>query len=285
MNLNYGIVDRHKAQYYQGYARIMKFTHFDAHTHTQFETYNEDRDAVIARAHDAGIGVINVGSDKQMSVAAVELANKYPEGVYATIGLHPTDANEGFDYAFYKELANNKKVVAIGECGLDYFHIEKDGDVTAIKKAQENIFLEQMRLSHELQKPLMIHCRNAMPELIMLLKANKDILVANSVMHFFAGTPEDAKELLALGFYFTFGGVITFVRDYDETVRTIPKERLLSETDAPFVTPVPHRGKRNEPLFVLEVEKKLAELKKIPQELLAEQIVQNIKTVFGIPLN
>lgn len=260
----------------------MKFAHFDAHTHTQFETYNDDRAEVIERAFQAGIGIINVGSDKNMSVAAVELANKYEEGVYATVGLHPTDANEGFEYAFYKELASNEKVVAIGECGLDYFHIDKNGDVAAIKQAQEKIFLEQMRLSRELQKPLMVHCRNAMPELIALLKANKHILVPNSIMHFFAGTPEDAKELLELGFYFTFGGVITFVHDYDETVRTIPKERLLSETDAPLVTPVPHRGKRNEPLFVLEVEKRLAELKEIPQEALAGQILKNIEIVFGI---
>lgn len=151
----------------------MKFDHFDAHTHTQFKVYDEDRDAVIQRAFDARVGIINVGSDKQMSIEAVELANKYPEGVYATVGLHPTDASEGFDYEFYKELARDKKVVAIGECGLDYFHIDKGGDVNAIKKAQEKIFLEQMRLSYELQKPLMIHCRNAIPEFIALLKQIK----------------------------------------------------------------------------------------------------------------
>ena len=261
----------------------MKFIHFDAHTHTQFKAYDEDRDAVIQRAHDAGIGIINVGSDKQMSVAAVELANKYPEGVYATIGLHPSDTDEGYDYEFYKKLAQDKKVVAIGECGLDFFRIEMGDDIEKTKEKQREIFLLQMKLSYEVQKPLMIHCRNAMSELIAFLKVNKTYLVDGSVMHFFSGTPEEAKELLKLGFYFTFGGVITFVHDYDETVRAIPKERVLSETDAPYVTPVPHRGKRNEPVFVLETEKRLAELKEISPSEMASQILINIKEVFGIP--
>lgn len=259
----------------------MKFTHFDAHTHTQFPAYDSDRDAVIARARDAGIGLINVGSDKAMSISAVKLAQKYSEGIYATVGLHPTDVEEKFDYVFYKTLAMDEKVVAIGECGLDYFHI-KDGDIPAIKEAQKQLFLEQMKLSYELQKPLMIHCRDAMQDLIQALKENEAILHKGSVMHFFAGTAEDAKELLNLGFSFTFGGVITFVRDYDDAIRAIPIEKIMSETDAPYVTPVPHRGKRNEPFFVLEVEKRLAELKGVSQEEMAVQIVKNVRSVFGI---
>ncbi|MEK7089743.1 MAG: TatD family hydrolase, partial [Patescibacteria group bacterium] len=131
----------------------MKFTHFDAHTHTQFEAYDEDRDAVIARAHDAGIGIINVGSDKKMSITAVELARKYVDGVYATVGLHPADADEGFDYEFYKELAHDKRVVAIGECGLDFFRIEEGCDIEKVKEKQYEIFLAQIKLSHEIRKP------------------------------------------------------------------------------------------------------------------------------------
>lgn len=263
----------------------MKFTHFDAHTHAQFPAYDEDRSEVIARAFDAGIGMINVGADKASSLAAVQLAHKYEKGVYATIGLHPTETTEGFDYAFYKTLAEDDKVVAIGECGLDFFRIEEGADTNKIKELQRELFLEQMKLSHELQKPLMIHCRNAIPELIEFLHTHKNYLVNGSVMHFFAGTPEEAKKLLDLGFYFTFGGVITFVREYDETVRVLPIDRILSETDAPYVAPIPHRGKRNEPSYVLKVEKKLAELKGVVQETMANQILKNTEKVFGVMLS
>lgn len=262
----------------------MKFTHFDAHTHVQFPAYDEDRDAVIARALDTGIGMINVGADKTSSLAAVTLARKYEAGVYATIGLHPNDTNEGFDYEFYNTLAQDDKVVAIGECGLDFFRIGDDAGAEKIKEAQYELFLKQMKLSYAVQKPLMIHCRNAIPELIEFLHVHKNYLVKGSIMHFFAGTPEEAKKLLELGFYFTFGGVITFVQEYDETVRTIPIDYILSETDAPYVTPAPHRGKRNEPSYVIEVEKKLAELKGVAQETMANQILKNTEKVFGIVL-
>ncbi len=261
----------------------MKFKHFDAHTRTQFPAYDNDRDAVIDCALKEGIGIINVGSEKGTSIDAVKLAHKYNNGVYATIGLHPTDSEEGFDYEEYKKLALDEKVVAIGECGLDFFRIGSD-DAEKIKAKQCEIFLEQMRLSFEVKKPLMIHCRNAMPELIELLKSNKEILMPGSVMHFFSGTPEEASELLKLGFYFTFGGVITFVSDYDETIKIIPVTSILSETDAPYVTPVPHRGKRNEPSFVVEIEKRLAELKGVTQEEMAKHIIRTVGKVFSISI-
>ncbi len=261
----------------------MKFSHFDAHTHVQFPVYDVDRAEVVERAFAEGIGMVNVGSDASMSRHAIAFAHEYENGVYATVGLHPSDANEGFDYDTYKTLAEDEKVVAIGECGLDFLRITEETEEA--RNAQKDVFVQHMKLSFEVKKPLMIHCRNAMPELIMLLKEHKDILVPNSIMHFFSGTAEEAKELLALGFYFTFGGVITFVHDYDEAVKAIPVERLLSETDAPYVTPVPHRGKRNEPLFVLETEKKLAELKGISAQEMAEQIIKNAKKVFSIDLS
>lgn len=261
----------------------MKFSHFDAHTHVQFSVYEVDRTEVIERAFNEGIGMINVGSDAAMSRHAITLAHKYENGVYATVGLHPSDANEGFDYEVYKTLAQDEKVVAIGECGLDFLRITEETE--AARDAQKELFLQHMKLSFEVKKPLMIHCRNAMPELITLLKEHKEMLVPNSVMHFFSGTAEEAKELLALGFYFTFGGVITFVHDYDEAVKVIPIDHLFSETDAPYVTPVPHRGKRNEPLFVLETEKKLAELKGVSEQEMAAQIIKNAERVFSIDLS
>lgn len=259
------------------------FTHIDAHTHTQFAAYDKDREAVIARAHTAGIAIVNVGSDAKMSEAAVALAKRYAHGVYATVGLHPTDTKEGFDRAFYEALARDEKVVAIGECGLDFFRIDEKNE--AEKEAQRELFLAQLELAHGVQKPLMIHCRNAMPELIALLKEHEDLIPRDSIMHFFSGTADEAKELLTLGFNFTFGGVITFVHEYDEAIRAIPIEHLLSETDAPYVTPVPYRGTRNEPSYVLEVEKRLAELKGVSVDVMAAAIVTNAERIFKISLS
>ena len=261
----------------------MKFTHFDAHTHVQFPVYDVDRNEVIERALNEGVGMVNIGADAETSRHAVTLARKYDTGVYATVGLHPGDASKGFDYEAYKTLAMDEKVVAIGECGFDFLRIAED--VEAAKKMQKEILLQQMKLSFEVKKPLMIHCRNAMSEFIELLKEHKEILIPNSVMHFFSGNPEEAKQLLELGFYFTFGGVITFVHDYDETIKVIPLDRLLTETDAPYVTPVPHRGKRNEPVFVIETEKKLAELKGVSPEAMALQIIKNTEKAFAVNLS
>ena len=154
------------------------------------------------------------------------------------IGLHPTDADEGgFDYDYYKELALDPRVVAIGECGLDYFRIKNNE--LGIKGKQKWAFEEQIRLASDVQKPLMIHCRNAFGDLIEILTHNSKLLIPgrSGVIHFFSGTKDEAKKLADMGFYFTFGGVITFVRDYDEVIRFIPADRILSETDAPYVTP------------------------------------------------
>ena len=257
----------------------MKFTHFDAHTHTQFEAYDEDRDAVIARAHDAGIGIINVGSDKKMSITAVELARKYVDGVYATVGLHPADADEGFDYEFYKELAHDKRVVAIGECGLDFFRIEEGCDIEKVKEKQYEIFLAQIKLSHEIRKPLMIHCRNAMPELIEFLKANKTHLVDSSVMHFFSGTPEEAKNFLSLILFHVRRSYYIRTRLRRNGVRDSNKPSL-SETDAPYVTPVPIVEKMSQ-CSCLKL-RKLAELKKSSNRN-GKSYSQNIQKVFQLP--
>jgi len=270
---------------------------FDVHTHTQFAAFAEDQDAVIQRALDAGVWMINVGTQKDTSAKAVEVAQKYPEGVYATVGLHPihteksyhdaqefgdsteaksfTSRGEEFAYDYYKNLAKDQKVVAIGECGLDYYRL---GEET--KKKQQEIFIKQIELAAELKKPLMIHCRNAFGDLIHILDTKYKILDTLGIIHFFTGTKEDARNLLDMGFSFSFGGVITFTRDYDESIKYIPLERILLETDAPYVTPAPHRGKRNEPVYIIEVAKKLAEVKSVSLEEVIVQTYKNACEVF-----
>ena len=170
-------------------------------------------------------------------------------------------------------------MVAIGECGLDFFRVTGE----AVREKQKALFGEHVAFAHDVKKPLMIHCRQAFPELTAILQSRRsELLNPAGIVHFFTGTEAEAEELLNLGFYFTFGGVITFVRDYDRVIKTIPMERILSETDAPYVTPVPHRGRRNEPAYVTEVVKKLAELKNVSIEEMAAQILKNAERVFGI---
>jgi TatD DNase family protein len=288
---------------------MIKF--FDAHTHVQFQVFCNDWTDVLDRAILAGVGLVNVGTQKNTSESAIKIIYDYEKinpnskgMIYATVGLHPIhtsksfwDKNElgvpkeinhrysfvskgeEFDYNFYKNLAKDNKVVAIGECGLDYFRLDNEN----IKQKQIKAFEAQIVLSLEIKKPLMIHCRAAYPDLIQILKNNKNNLNNPSgIIHFFSGTKEDVKELLNLGFYFTFGGVITFSRDYDEVIKFIPNDRILVETDAPYVSPIPYRGKRNEPLYVIEVIKKLSEIKNQDFEIFNFQILNNVKSIFKI---
>ena len=267
----------------------------DSHTHLQFPQFDKDRDEVIKRALDNAIWLVNVGADKESSIKAVELANKYKEGVYAAVGVHPHEIrNENlgmrggtFDYEFLKRLALEPKVVAIGEAGLDYYrNREIQSAELRIKNLQKEIFIKHIELAKEVNKPLMIHCRDAFPDLIEIL--NSEFLILNSppgVVHFFTGTLDDAKKLLAMGFYFTFGGLITFNRSFDEIIKFIPMEKILLETDAPYVAPEPYRGKRNEPLYIIETAKKLAEIKGVSFEEICRQTTENAGRIFGLDYN
>ena len=282
---------------------------FDAHTHVQFSAYDADREDVILRAKDAGVRFINIGTQKDTSRRAVELAERN-EGVFAAVGLHPvhagksyhdadelgggeaakgfTSRGEVFDAMYYRELALRPKTLAIGECGLDYFHFSDNESRGEQIRKQKDAFLAQMALAAEVQKPLMIHCREAFPELINIFRSTS--LPENpGIIHFFTGTVHEARELLDLGFSFTFGGAITFPprkgegeNYYHGLIRMVPAENILSETDAPYVAPVPHRGKRNEPAFVMDVVKKLAELKDVSTDEMAAQIRENVKRIFRI---
>lgn len=273
---------------------------FDAHSHAHFAAYGSETDAVIKRALDAGVWMINVGTQRDTSRGAVEVANRYPEGVYAAVGIHPTHTTpaeyvdpkelkdvadsgakpeaEEFDPALYRELAADPKVVAIGECGLDYYRLTE-----ATKYKQQEAFTAQVAFAHEVGKPLMIHCRNAFDDLIALLTERRAHLNDSpGVIHFFTGTKDNMQALLDLGFGFTFGGVVTFTRDYDEVVRYAPLDRILSETDAPYVAPVPYRGKRNEPAYVIETVKKLAEIRGLSVEEMEAAIFANAQRIFKI---
>ena len=228
----------------------------DTHCHLDFPDYNDDRDDVLKAARDAGIAkMVNIGCDLKSSQASVDLADRYPQ-IYAAIGFHPHDA-KSYDDQMEKQLramANNFKVVAIGEVGLDFYRDRSPRDV------QREVFVRQMRLARELGLPLVIHIRDAYEEAIDMLIAEK-AYEGNVVLHCFSGTVKDAERALDYGMYLSFGGVLTFSNSrLPELVRNVPLDQIILETDAPFLTPHPHRGKRNSPAMVALVYQKLAEV-------------------------
>lgn len=254
---------------------------FDSHTHVNFKDFDDDRGAVIKRCLDENIWMINVGTDAEHSKKAVAIAHAYPEGVYAAVGVHPNDGEKEGEFSVIEELAKDEKVVAIGETGLDYFRITSDEART--KEKQKELFIKHIELAQRVKKPLIIHCRDAHDDLLELLRATRCALLASpGVMHFFTGTKEDAEKYLALGFYLSFSGVLTFTHDYDDLVRWVPFDRILVETDAPFVAPVPHRGKRNEPSYVKYAAQRIADIKGLSFEEVAKQTTQNARELFRV---
>jgi len=258
------------------------FEYIDIHTHLDMLAFDEDREDIITQMQKENIGAITIGVNKNSSFKAVELAKKY-ENIFATIGFHPTDADEKFIGSDFSELIKHPKVVAVGECGLDFFRLKDNSE--AGKRKQINLFEDQIHFAVEYDKPLMIHCRDAHREVLDILKSKKkefgNKLRGN--IHFFSGDIEIAKQYLDLDFYLSFGGVITFVNNYDEVLKFIPLEKIMSETDAPFVAPVPYRGQRNNPLFIKEVVKKIAEIRENNLDKVKKTLVQNAMMAF--PLN
>jgi TatD DNase family protein len=268
--------------------------YIDVHTHINFKIFDEDRDVVIKRALDNNTWLINVGTQVDTSKKAIEIAHQYKEGVYAIIGLHPihtgksfhdkdelgeegaefTSRGEVFNKDIYKEFLKDKKVVAIGECGLDYYHLEGE----SVEK-QKKVFIEQIELANEVGKPLMLHVRDAYADTLEILKKYAKV---KGVVHFFVGSKEEAKSFLDFGFMLSFTGVLTFTHDYDEVVKNTPLDMILTDTDSPYVAPVPYRGKRNEPSYVKEIVKKIAEIKSLPEEEVAKAIIANAKRLFDI---
>ncbi len=262
----------------------------DIHAHLQFEQFDADRVEVIARAREAGVGVINVGTDLKTSKEAVKLAENNSQ-MWATVGIHPTDIPEPDKLtetiAELKKLASLSEVVAVGECGLDYGRNPKHEALNPKQiQNQKEILKKQIEIALAVKKPLMIHCRNAYQDLYNFLVSDFDIrnsdLAAN--VHFFAGTWAEAKQFLDLGFSLSFTGVITFARDYDEVIKNTPQDRIMIETDCPFVAPAPYRGKRNEPFYVLEVLKKMAQIRGEDEENLRQAVLANACRFFGLLL-
>lgn len=281
--------------------------YIDVHSHIQFAAFDNDREEVLRRTLNEGTWMINVGTQYDTSKNAVELANKYTEGVYTTVALHPihtskshhdvqelgewgasfTSRGEEFDYEKYKKLALDPKVLGIGECGLDYYHLDKE----TIEK-QKRVFEEHIRLANEVGKPLMLHIRNSPDGGPNAYQDAAEILAKEAKVlgdvHFFAGSVDDAKRFLSMGFSLSFTGVVTFPKskkpgaaDYEELIKYIPLDMILSETDNPYVAPVPFRGKRNEPSFVRFVVARIAEIKGLPEDEVAQTVLNNARRLFG----
>jgi TatD DNase family protein len=256
--------------------------YIDIHSHLNFQNFDSDRDVVIAKLKEEKIWTITVGTDVADSKSAIELAEKHSH-LFATVGIHPTHEWTDADIPELDRLAAHKRVVAIGECGLDFFRAPNDEET---KRKQGILFAKQIEIALKYDKPLMIHCRNAYDECIQVLSAYKtdhklgERLRGN--IHFFAGNWEVAQKFFALGFSISFDGPITFARDYDEVIKNAPLELLMSETDSPFAAPVPHRGKRNEPAYVKEIVAKIAEIKGLDHETVRRAIVENAIKAFKL---
>ena len=257
---------------------------FDTHTHLDDARYDADREAMIARAREAGVEkMMTIGCDLATSRSAVALAGQYPF-VYASIGIHPHEVKHITDdwYDELRQLARNQKVVAYGEIGLDYHYNHSDPEL------QRGRFREQIQLARELKLPVIIHTREAQDDTIRILKEERASDIGG-VFHCFSGDAWLAKDALELGFYLSFSGILTFqnatmLRDI---ARTVPADRLLIETDCPYLTPIPHRGRRNEPAYVRHVAETLASIVSDAAAATADDIGRltsdNARRLFKIP--
>lgn len=274
----------------------------DTHAHVNFKDFKDDQEAVVKRALDNGIWMINVGSELRTSQRAVEMSRKYGEGIFAAIGLHPvhlsahpyhekqenqedvefSSSSEEFQKEKYRELIRSERVVAIGEIGLDYFHEANNKDL------QKKVFEEQIDLAVESSLPIIIHCRNAHEDMIEILRKKKKEYgeKLRGVLHCFSGNSEEARIYTEeLGFFLGWTGIITFSREYEEILKNIDLNYFLVETDCPYLTPMPFRGKRNEPLYVEHVARKIAEIRGISFEEVSEKTTENAKILFSLEID
>ncbi|MCY7710192.1 TatD family hydrolase [Bacillus safensis] len=252
---------------------------FDTHAHLNAEQYKEDLEQVIERAKSEKVEkIVVVGFDRPTITRAMELIEEY-DFIYAAIGWHPVDAIDmtDEDLAWIKDLSQHEKVVAIGEMGLDYYWDKSPKDV------QKEVFRRQIALAKEVNLPIVIHNRDATEDVVTILK-EEGAAEVGGIMHCFTGSLETAKACMDMNFYISFGGPVTFknAKKPKEVVKEIPNDRLLIETDCPYLTPVPFRGKRNEPSYVKYIAEQIAELREISFEELAELTTKNAKKVFRI---
>ncbi len=289
---------------------------FDSHCHVQFEAYNHDRDEIIKKTLAEGVFLLTVGTQKDTSENALRAAEQY-EGVWAAVGLHPNhltpqpffdtqelsivDAKptmtpvEVFDPEFYRTLAQHPKCVAIGECGLDYYRMPENADREEVIARQKETVRAHFNLADELDLPVIVHCREAYADQLEIVMeyTSAGKLKRRGVIHCFAGTLEEARQFIEQGFLIGFTGTLTFpprkkdslfdgLTESQNIVKQIPLEHFLIETDSPYLTPMPHRGERNEPLYVKFVAEKMAMIKNCSVEEIEHQTFENAKRHFHI---
>ncbi|MFJ7311027.1 TatD family hydrolase [Peribacillus frigoritolerans] len=252
---------------------------FDTHVHVNAEQFNEDLEDVIERAKEAGVdNMVVVGFDRPTIIRAMELIETY-DFMYAAVGWHPVDAIDMTedDLQWIEELSNHPKVVAIGEMGLDY-HWDKSP-----KDVQIEVFRKQIRLAKKVGLPIIIHNREATADIVNILKEEEASRVGG-IMHCFSGSAETALECINMNFYISLGGPVTFknAKKPKEVAAAVPLDRLLIETDCPYLAPHPYRGKRNEPSYVKLVAEQIAEIKQLTIEEVSQATTENAKKLFGI---
>jgi len=273
----------------------------DTHAHVNFKAYKDDAEEVLKKSLDKNIWVINVGSQYSTSKRAVEMAKKYESGIYACVGLHPIHLKKGivhhkddeeleeikipasgekFNYQKYLELAKDEKVVAIGEVGLDYHHFEEGDNQTELIQRQKETFLEFIKIANQVQKPVMIHCWDAYDDLLEILEKNP--VEKKGIIHSFIGSYKTAQRFINLGYKIGLNGIITYGISYDRLIKEIDLQNIVVETDCPYLTPVPKKGERNEPILVELVAQKIADIKGISIDEVAKVTTQNAKKVFNI---
>jgi len=289
--------------------------YIDTHCHVHFQAYKDDMDEVVKRSLEKGVGMITVGTQSTTSRNGIALAERY-DGVWCTIGLHPNhlhaqefidedelppvdpDVRKGleavavkiktraekFDAEYYQTLVSHPKVVAIGEFGLDYFRVPPNVDLDQLKLDQASAVREQLKFASQFNKPIVIHCRDAHADQWQLLKDSIDQggISNRGVIHCFTGTAEEAAKYREIGFMVSFSGIVTFGKNVMATAREVPLDQILIETDSPYLTPAPNRGKRNEPSNVIFIAETIAKLKGVSVDEVARVTTENAMKLFGL---
>jgi TatD DNase family protein len=273
---------------------------FDSHTHLNLAAFDKDREEIIKKALGQGVFVINIGTCYETSKKAIEIAQQY-KNCWATVGLHPshtipmkidkselaidTKGNiskaETFNEKF-ELLLKEPKVIAVGECGLDYSYLKNfsEKDQIKYKKTQEEEFRKQIQKAKKYNLPLSLHIRDLYEKALIILEEEK--YKGQAVFHFFTGKIDQAQKILQKGFYLGFSGIITYSEIMNDVIKDAPLEKILIETDAPYVAPIPYRGNRNEPIYVKEVAKKIAQIKKLPLKEIEEATFKNTLRLFTL---
>lgn len=270
----------------------------DTHAHLNFEEYDKDRAEVFKRTMDSDVWMINIGWNYKSSQEAIDYTEQYPQGVFAAVGLHPSHLadqivkvgekmikvkKEIFKQEKYRQLAGfSAKIVALGEIGLDYYRLEgSEQEQQKAKQLQQEVFNSMLILAGDLGLPVILHCREAHRDMLDILKNHK----LTGVTHSFTGTEEELQEYLQLGYYIGYNGIITFKKKVDDIKRLVestPLDKILAETDCPYLSPEPYRGKRNEPAYVKYVAEEIAKLKNISLKEVEKITTKNAKELFNL---